>query len=508
MKTLKEFKKEILAILKEKFNDLENTKIMKSLLDVAGDLLIQKGRAANIGEVREWKGQKFKKIAPNKWRPIYDSNTRGAKQSIKILAKKVANAKSENEVLQIVTENKDRFIDKNGKKLEIVEELKNAVRNQSVENGFSVKSNAVLPSNAQLDNLYFNLLEEAEKTKNYEAVQRLVDNAAEQAAVETFKPEETDNPCYKLRRGATPQHTIKVYKKASTVNGNFVTLFMGGATPIRLPIGVWLDAVPSDYIVDPYNGHKYVPVKMKQVWNPKTQKYDEKEMGSRQVEVSLEDKEKFEKMGFKVHYSEKGSENKAGKVGAGKYYFKCLAYRPGWHSGELPVFTQGGKVVKGTDIMANNPNDVYYECEIPDPQYGDWQQKADERSTKDLQEMPIDGSYKKITNANKKAVQGDWFISGTMKVVRPLTEQEVSKILKENGATPQGWSNGNDELGELDLARINVKVDETDAYKKLRDVVTYDDEGKIIPLSERFDKNSNDIRKSISFSSQIRNLNR
>ena len=130
MKTLKEFKKEILAILKEKFNDLENTKIMKSLLNVAGDLLIQKGRAANIGEVREWKGRKFKKIAPNKWRPIYDSATRGAKQSIKMLARKVSKAQSTEELLEIVMQNVNRFTDENGKTLDIVNELKNAVNDQ------------------------------------------------------------------------------------------------------------------------------------------------------------------------------------------------------------------------------------------------------------------------------------------------------------------------------------------------------------------------------------------
>ena len=130
MKTLKEFKKEILAILKQKFEELTESKVMKSLLNVAGDLLIQKGRAANIGDVREWKGRKFKKIAPNKWRPIYDSATRGAKQSIKMLAKKVVKAQSVDELLEIVMQNVNRFTDANGKTLDIVNELKNAVNDQ------------------------------------------------------------------------------------------------------------------------------------------------------------------------------------------------------------------------------------------------------------------------------------------------------------------------------------------------------------------------------------------
>ena len=128
MKTLKEFKKEILAILKAKFEELSENKVTKALIAVAGDLLIQKGRAANIGEVREWKGRKFKKIAPNKWRPIYDSNTRGAKQSIKALARKVSKAQSTEELLEIVMQNVNRFQDANGKTLDIVKELQDAVK--------------------------------------------------------------------------------------------------------------------------------------------------------------------------------------------------------------------------------------------------------------------------------------------------------------------------------------------------------------------------------------------
>ena len=72
-RSLEECKKKLLAILEDEFKDSNESKIMKSLIDVAGDLFIQKGRAANIGEIREWKGKKNIKVAPNKWRPKYDS---------------------------------------------------------------------------------------------------------------------------------------------------------------------------------------------------------------------------------------------------------------------------------------------------------------------------------------------------------------------------------------------------------------------------------------------------
>ena len=80
-----------------------------------------------VGTVRTWRGTKFKKIAPNKWRRIYDSETRGAKMSIARLKKKVANANSIDELFDIVMNNTHRFSDANGKPLAIVKELKAAV---------------------------------------------------------------------------------------------------------------------------------------------------------------------------------------------------------------------------------------------------------------------------------------------------------------------------------------------------------------------------------------------
>lgn len=90
------FKKELLKVLEAKENhnnnvvskaieDYDNS-MSKTLREVFG---IEKGRLANIGEVREWKGKKYRKIAPGKWRPIYESETRGAKQSIRILKSKI-----------------------------------------------------------------------------------------------------------------------------------------------------------------------------------------------------------------------------------------------------------------------------------------------------------------------------------------------------------------------------------------------------------------------------------
>ena len=131
---LNHFKKELLKILEE--SEVREEKIISKAIEdydnsMARTFLteysINKSRGYGIGTVREWKGHKYRKIAPGKWRKIYDVHSRGANQSIAIIKKKIENAKSIDELLQLVMENTNRFMDSDGKLLPIVEELKNAV---------------------------------------------------------------------------------------------------------------------------------------------------------------------------------------------------------------------------------------------------------------------------------------------------------------------------------------------------------------------------------------------
>ena len=81
------------------------------------------GKGLAVGTVREWKGRKFKKIAPGKWRPVYDSETRGAKMAIAAIKRKIAAAPDAQTMMRIILENRDRFSDKNGQPLPFVQEL-------------------------------------------------------------------------------------------------------------------------------------------------------------------------------------------------------------------------------------------------------------------------------------------------------------------------------------------------------------------------------------------------
>ena len=124
------FKKELIKVLEKNDEEIVSKAIEdydNSIKKTYSEIGIEKA-GYGIGTVRVWKGQKFRKIAPGKWRRIYDSNTRGARQSINIIKKKIANAKSIDELLQLVMENTNRFMDAEGKLLPIVEELQNAVK--------------------------------------------------------------------------------------------------------------------------------------------------------------------------------------------------------------------------------------------------------------------------------------------------------------------------------------------------------------------------------------------
>ena len=98
----------------------------------------------------------------------------------------------------------------------------------------------------------------------------------------------------------------------------------------------------------------------------------------------------------------------------------------------------------------------------------------------DMQSMPIGGSYKYATNPMTQANDlGAWYISYAIKINRALTQEECDTILREHGFSPQEW-----EGGSLDLSALNYDPTLTDSTKKILEP-TYDDEGRLIPLSER-----------------------
>ena len=86
-------------------------------------LMIKGGKGLPVGTIREWKGKKFIKVAPGKWKPKYESHSHGAKLAIAALKKKIAACDDSSEMMRLILENRDRFSDANGNPLPFVQEL-------------------------------------------------------------------------------------------------------------------------------------------------------------------------------------------------------------------------------------------------------------------------------------------------------------------------------------------------------------------------------------------------
>lgn len=173
--------------------------------------------------------------------------------------------------------------------------------------------------------------------------------------------------------------------------------------------------------------------------------------------------------------AEEGSKSKTGKV---KSKLGDLAYRPGWHSGDVPIATHIGdkdeeqkaeaarieELRKATAAKLGNdkkakeaankkhpypdwvsaprlrsPNHLWAEVSLPDDV--NWQEEATKRGINKkgkviaknahiTDQIPKGGNYRYKTNPN---MTGNWLISGSMKVNRVLPDEEVERINKEAG---------------------------------------------------------------------------
>ncbi len=108
-----------------------------------------------VGTVRTWRGKKYKKISvkPNRWVRVYDKTDRGAKNAITRLIHRAEKIESPEEMMQFVLANKQRFMDANGKPLDIVDRLQKVIdaKNDGFENWDKPKeaADAVKTGNAK-----------------------------------------------------------------------------------------------------------------------------------------------------------------------------------------------------------------------------------------------------------------------------------------------------------------------------------------------------------------------
>ena len=166
-----------------------------------------------------------------------------------------------------------------------------------------------------------------------------------------------------------------------------------------------------------------------------------------------------------------------------------LAYRPGWHLGDIPRAKQFDRLNKETNEYEFPKDFVWAECKYA--MDIDYQDEADEQgymrtkvddggnvvttksdkyqhSLAGLKKLPVNGYYRYRTNPDPDTVP--WVITGKMKVDKLLDDFEVNEILKQNGIEPIHRQGGDKTLKELGLNESLSENLNTQEQKQLDEI--------------------------------------
>lgn len=113
---------------------VEENAVKKSLYFC--ELLLQK--SFPVGTIREWKGKKYKKVAPGKWMRYYNSQNRGSAQAIRYAIKQLEKIEDIETLAKFINQNRSRFCNEYGKPLPEAEEILRLGK----EKGKEIKYNA------------------------------------------------------------------------------------------------------------------------------------------------------------------------------------------------------------------------------------------------------------------------------------------------------------------------------------------------------------------------------
>lgn len=222
--------------------------------------------------------------------------------------------------------------------------------------------------------------------------------------VKTFK-EEGGDIRFSIRTKPAPKNTGIGYKVFYFKDGKLYPPMVANPGGLDTPVGVWLDADAAPQVATSKTGR------------------------------------------MKVKAGGKGTQGGSG----------TLAYRPGWHLGEIPYalqFNRGPKVDNPQGVVGKNGKVIkvgkyfpknFVWAEVEYAKDVDYQEEAMsygyneagnfQHSLAGLPKVPVDGSYTYRTNANPAT--DPWIITGAMKVNRILTDSEVDDLVRQAGREPQ-----------------------------------------------------------------------
>jgi len=296
-----------------------------------------------------------------------------------------------------------------------------------------------------------------------------------------------------------PEKSVKGYKLFNKgEDGKLYPLFVDADTEV--PVGQYLQATFPEYRFTAANGNSYVPSR-----GTKTVK-GAKGTGDM---IKIPDQETRDML-ISAGFLPKASKAKS---------IKSVAARPGWHAGDNPTAAHIGPEVKidGKTHKIRGDNQVWAEVEMPADV--DWQEIANSRAImkKDgtpniktaqiTDELPIGGHYRYKTNPN---MEGNWLISGSMKVLRELDRDEVLKLNKKSGVKDlptlkelkkNGYYKGGTVMDDYQYAEMmQAPVDQTvQAFALGGDVEEFDPvSGNEIPTGSLPEEVRDDIPAQLS----------
>lgn len=241
----------------------------------------------------------------------------------------------------------------------------------------------------------------------------------------------SDDTMYRIREEAAPKNTGIGYKVFVLKNGELYPPKVANPNGEPTPVGVWLNADEGVRAEDSKTGRP------------------------------------------KVKAGGKGTDGGSG----------TLAYRPGWHLGEIPYalqFNRNDENGERTLFPANfvwaeveYANDVDYQEEAMS--YGYNKNGKFQHSYAGLPRVPENGAYTYRTNPNPET--DPWIITGAMRVKRLLTPTEVDEIVKSAGRVPQRRQDGavtDEQINALNAEMANDYRDGVGVYND--DAVSFEND--------------------------------
>jgi len=105
---------------------LKIDQVEKSIEDISR---LEKSKGYAVGTVRTWSGKDYKKLSSGKWMRTYTgTNERGERQAVRNVMNKIQKASTMAELVDIVRNNRERFVDEDGKQLPVVKEFLDSAR--------------------------------------------------------------------------------------------------------------------------------------------------------------------------------------------------------------------------------------------------------------------------------------------------------------------------------------------------------------------------------------------